>query len=424
MGFIQAFVGALGGTFADQWKDFYEVPLGTTGTTGVVAATKKSTNAGRGANVLGSDNIITNGSVVVVPEGWGLVTMESGAFTGFIAQAGGYQYTTTDPNAQSFFSGGGIIDSVVKATWERFKFGGIPGAQQIAFYVNLKEIPGNKFGTQAQIYYDDSYLRTQVGVLTRGAYTLRITDPLLFIKQFVPGNYLTPNAPAFDFADFENEAASQLHTDVLGSLTSAFSIYTNDVDKGNRITKIQSDSGGFGAALAQAVEADHHWQTNRGLAIVAASLAAIEYDEDTQKLLSDVRKADALGGERAGSFYQQAVARGIQGAGESEGGGGAALFGMGMGVGGIGGTAQGVAGGVVAPAAAPAAAPAPAPAAPEPAPKFDPQTGEPIAPPAAPAAPAAGEDPYEKLTKLKGLLDSGVITQEDFDASKAKLLGL
>lgn len=412
MGFIQAFVGALGGTFADQWKDFYEVPVGVTGTTGIIPAVKKSTNAGRGANVLGSENIITNGSIVVVPEGYGLVTIESGAFTGFIAQAGGYQYTTTDPNAQSFFSGGGIIESVVKATWERFKFGGIPGAQQIAFYVNLKEIPGNKFGTQSQIYYDDSYLRTQVGVITRGQYTLRITDPLLFIKQFVPAEYLVPNAPAFDFADFENEAASQLHNDVLGSLTAAFSIYTNDADKGNRITKIQSDSGGFGAALAQAVESHHSWQINRGLILVAASLAAIEYDKDTQELLSDVRKADALGGDRAGSFYQQSVARGIESAGDS-GGGGAALFGMGMGVGGIGGSAQGVAGGVAVPAA--------------PAPKFDSQTGEPIAAPASvgsTAAPAVSEDPYEKLTKLKGLLDAGIITQEDFDASKAKLLGI
>ena len=38
------------------------------------------------------------------------------------------------------------------------------------------------------------------------------------------------------------------------------------------------------------------------------------------------------------------------------------------------------------------------------------------------AAPA--EDPYEKLSSLKKLLDDGVITQADFDAAKAKLLGL
>ena len=36
----------------------------------------------------------------------------------------------------------------------------------------------------------------------------------------------------------------------------------------------------------------------------------------------------------------------------------------------------------------------------------------------------AQEDPYEKLAKLKKLLDDGVISQEDFDAAKSKLLGV
>ena len=39
-----------------------------------------------------------------------------------------------------------------------------------------------------------------------------------------------------------------------------------------------------------------------------------------------------------------------------------------------------------------------------------------------PAAPA-GDDPIEKLTKLGALLQNGLITQEEFDAQKSKLLG-
>ena len=45
------------------------------------------------------------------------------------------------------------------------------------------------------------------------------------------------------------------------------------------------------------------------------------------------------------------------------------------------------------------------------------------APAPAAAAPAA-EDPVAKLTQLKTLLDQGLITQEDFDAAKNKVLGL
>ena len=36
---------------------------------------------------------------------------------------------------------------------------------------------------------------------------------------------------------------------------------------------------------------------------------------------------------------------------------------------------------------------------------------------------APEEDPYEKLAKLKKLLDDGVISQADFDAAKSKLWG-
>ena len=40
----------------------------------------------------------------------------------------------------------------------------------------------------------------------------------------------------------------------------------------------------------------------------------------------------------------------------------------------------------------------------------------------APAPAAAGEDPIEKLKQLAELKDQGILTQEEFDAQKAKIL--
>jgi hypothetical protein len=37
-------------------------------------------------------------------------------------------------------------------------------------------------------------------------------------------------------------------------------------------------------------------------------------------------------------------------------------------------------------------------------------------------APATGDDKYAKLAKLKQLLDSGAITQEEFNLEKGKIL--
>ena len=336
MGFIKAITGAIGGTFADQWKDFLTPRPGVPGTAAIFEAVPQGENAGRGANTKGSKNIITNGSKIVVPEGTALITMQDGAITGFIAEPGGFEYRSDDPNSRSFFSGDGILASTLGTSWERFKYGGQPGAQQLAFYVNLKEIPNNKFGTQSEIYWDDAYLGAQVGAVTRGTYTMKIIDPILFVKNFVPVKFLQPDAPVFDFADMDNDAGAQLFNEVVGSLSAAFSNYTNDPDKGNRISKIQGDQIGFAKSLSFAVEDGYQWESDRGLEIVKVAIVAIEYDEDTKALLSDVKKADALSGARGSSFMQQSVARGMQAAGENPAGGGMGMAFMGMGMGAAG----------------------------------------------------------------------------------------
>lgn len=408
MGFIKAFSGALGGTFADQWKDFYGPRQGVPATAALFQAVPQGTNAGRGENYKGSENIITNGSKIIVPEGTALITVQDGQITGMIAEPGGFEFRSDDPNSKSVFSGDGILASTIGQSWERFKFGGQPGSQQLAFYINLKEIPNNKFGTQSEIYWDDAYLNAQVGAITRGTYTLKIVDPLLFVKNFVPQQYLQPNAPVFDFADMDNDAGNQLFNEVVGTLSAAFSNYTNDPSRGNRISKIQGDQIGFAQAMSQAVEDAYQWKSGRGLEIVKTAIISIEYDEDTKALLSDVKKADALSGARGNSFMQQSVARGMQAAGENGGGTGMAFMGMGMQAG--SGMMQGMQ--------------QPTQTAQNPFINVGGQAQQAQPQPQQTQPQAQQVDPYEELKKAKELLDAGIITQEDFDAKKKSLLGI
>ena len=396
MGFIKAFTGALGGTFADQWKDFYVPRADVAGTAALFQAVPQSQNNGRGENYKGNENIISNGSKIVVPEGMALITLQDGQITGLIAEPGGFEFRSNDPASQSMFAGDGIFAQTIKSTWEKVKFGGQPGSQQLAFYVNLKEIPNNRFGTQSEIYWDDAFFGTQVGAITRGTYTLKIVDPLLFVKNFVPAKYLQPNAEVFDFADMDNEAGVQLFNEVVGSLSAAFSNYTNDPTKGNRMSKIQADQIGFAQSLSVAVEDAYRWKTDRGLEIVKTAILAIEYDEDTKELMKDVKKADALAGARGNSFMQQAVARGMQAAGENGGASGMAFMGMGV------NAAGGVMGGMQQP--------------------NNPSTYNPGF--GAQAQQQTQEDPTEKLLNAKKLLDAGAITQEDYDKLKAQILGI
>ena len=184
----------------------------------------------------------------------------------------------------------------------------------------------------------------------------------------------------------DNDAAAQLFNEVVSSLSAAFSNYTNDPNKGNRINKIQGDQIGFAQSLSQAVEDGYQWKTDRGLEVIKVAIQAIEYDEDTKQLLSDVKKADALSGARGNSFMQQSAARGFQAAGENGGGAGMAFMGMGM------NAVGGAMGGLQQP--------------------VQQQQQQPAA------------DPMTELKKYKEMLDAGLITQEDYDAKKKQLLGV
>lgn len=386
MAFIKAFAGAIGGSFADQWKDYFTIPQGLSDTAGLCPAVRIGQNFGRGSDTKASDNIITNGSLIVVPEGFALITMENGAITGYIDECGGYEWTSGALNSQSFFARSDARTSLIKQSWERFKFGGMPGTFQKTVFVNLKEIPNLKFGTQTAIYWDDAYLNTQAGAIARGTYTIRIEDPIVFLKRFVPAEYYSDSNAIFDFADFDNAAAHQLFMEVVGSLAAAFSAYANDSNKQNRIMNIQRDSVGFALSLAEAIQQNYQWLENRGVSLVTAALVAIDYVEETKELISKVQQADALMGSRGNSNLQASFAAGIQAAGENPDGGALGMGFMGMGM-------QGVAGSIGA-----------------------------VQQPAQAQSPV--EDSLERLKKIKELLDAGVITQEDFDAAKKAALGI
>ena len=406
MGFIKAFTGALSQTFADQWKDYFVPREDVPATVALVEAVPSGQNNGVGQNTKGSENIISNGSKIIVPEGYGLVTIQDGAITGFVAEAGGFIWQSDDPNSQSIFAGNGIVGPFITQTWERIKFGGQPGSQQLAFYVNLKEIPNNAFGTQTTIYWDDAFLQTQVGAMTRGTYTLKIEDPLLFVKNFVPAKYLQAGSEPFDFADMDNDAATQLFNEVVSTLGSALSIYTNGDGTPKRISNIQSDQVGFGKAMAQAVENEFNWRTDRGLSIVKTAVIAIEYDEESKKLVNaaqaddvELRKAARMGQVYSNNMTgMMAAASGeaMKTAAGNENGSMMGFMGMNMAQN-TGANMMGTVANIQ-------------------------QQQQPATQPQQ-AAPAS-EDPYQKLTEMKKLLDAGVISQEDFDKAKAQLLGI
>ena len=142
MGLIKAAMGAAGGVMADQWKEFFycdAIPAE------VLAVKGQKRVSGRSSNKHGSDNIISNGSVIAVADGQCMMIVEQGKVVDVCAEPGEYTYDySTEP---SLFTGSlsDNIGAVFQNIGKRFTFGGEPPKDQRVYYFNTKELVGNKY---------------------------------------------------------------------------------------------------------------------------------------------------------------------------------------------------------------------------------------------------------------------------------------
>ena len=188
MGLIKAGLGAIGGTLADQWKEFFYCEA--MGKDILVTKGKKRISS-RTSNTKGNDNIISNGSVVAVADGQCMIIVEQGKIVEVCAEPGEFKYdTSTEPSIFTGSLGAGIKETF-KTIGKRFTFGGDTGKDQRVYYFNTKELIDNKFGTPNPIPFRvvDSKIGLDVDVSVRcsGVYSYKIADPLLFYAN-VCGN--------------------------------------------------------------------------------------------------------------------------------------------------------------------------------------------------------------------------------------------
>lgn len=85
MGLIRAAAGAAGGVLADQWKEYFyceSIPAD------VLAVKEQKKVSGRSSNTKGSDNIISNGSVIAIADGQCMLIVEQGKVVDVCAEPG------------------------------------------------------------------------------------------------------------------------------------------------------------------------------------------------------------------------------------------------------------------------------------------------------------------------------------------------
>ena len=227
MGLISAAVGAVGGTLADQWVDFFTAPLSTSRPWSLPASSKSAT-AGAGRTGAVRRNVVTDGSRIAVPENTAVIVTDGGGIVSVSTEPGYFVFR--NDGQPSIFTGSWLRKSLIEQSWERFKFGGTPGQQQLIYFVNLREIRNQKFGTPGPLPYKDFSLvppgSAQAPVLrlkARGQYSLRIVDPIRFFRNFLPAN-----VRSYSLAD--NAASSQLTQEFITAFQAALQSLSRTTD--------------------------------------------------------------------------------------------------------------------------------------------------------------------------------------------------
>ena len=274
MGLVKAFTGALSNTLANQWLEYIycdSLP------NNVLMVKGQQKTGKRSANTKGEENIITNGSKIVVNEGQCMVIVEDGRVVEICAEPGGYTFdTSTSPSVFTGGLGQGIAASFREFA-NQFKYGGQAGRDQRVYYFNVKEIMDNKFGTQNPVPFRVTYPELgrsfTAGVRCNGVYTFRIADPMKFFS--IAGN--TPGGYAFG-----EPLASQMKSELLDALQPAFARIS---DMGIRYDQIALHNREVKFALREELKED--WLNKRGLELANISINSVTMSPEDMKRIQE-----------------------------------------------------------------------------------------------------------------------------------------
>lgn len=281
MGLIKAAMGAVGGTLADQWKEFFYCDALEQDV--LVVKGQKRINS-RSSNTKGNDNIISNGSGIAVADGQCMIIVEQGKIVEVCAEPGQFTYdSSTEP---SIFSGnlGKSIGDTFRTVGKRFTYGGDTGKDQRVYYFNVKEIMDNKFGTPNPIPFRvvDSRLGLDVDVSIRcsGVYSYMIADPLLFYTK-VCGNV--------ERAYTRDEIEKQLKTEFISALQPAFGKLSELELRPNQIVSHNTE---LEEAMNFALSTK--WGKLRGLKVVSIALGSVSLPPEDAEMIKQLQRTAVL----------------------------------------------------------------------------------------------------------------------------------
>ena len=280
MGFIRAALSAGLNSFNDsKFKEAVVLPDQVSADVMAIKGqllTKDPDGRSRQSNQ--NTGLLTDGSVVIVPQGYVAVLVNNGTFLGDVLEAGSHEWRAGD-NAWLLEKGG------IKGTWENFKnrfsFGGQVITRQEIIFIRMQPIAGNKFGTQNAVEYFSERYQQMLNIRFYGLFDIKVADPVLFYISSI-SQQIEEHKP-FTLQDI---AQGTLRQNISPKIAIAISKFTNEyrVD----IYSLNANQDTFNEIAKQ--EVNKVWTGLYGIEATNILLEDLSYDQESLEL---VRKLDS-----------------------------------------------------------------------------------------------------------------------------------
>ena len=280
MGFIRAALSAGLNSFNDsKFKEAVVLPDQVSADVMAIKGqllTKDPDGGSRQSNQ--NTGLLTDGSVVIVPQGYVAVLVNNGTFLGDVLEAGSHEWRAGD-NAWLLEKGG------IKGTWENFKnrfsFGGQVITRQEIIFIRMQPIAGNKFGTQNAVEYFSERYQQMLNIRFYGLFDIKVADPVLFYVSSI-SQQIEEHKP-FTLQDI---AQGTLRQNISPKIAIAIAKYTNE----NRVDiySLNANQDTFNELAKQ--EVNKVWTGLYGIEATNILLEDLSYDQESLEL---VRKLDS-----------------------------------------------------------------------------------------------------------------------------------
>jgi len=271
MGLFKMAAGAIGTTFKDQVVDYFRCD--EISETVLMRPGMKVLRGGVVNNA--TENVITNGSLFDVGVGQCALLVENGKVHDFCAEPGQYKY---DSSVEPSFLGAGVKDigGSFQTMLKRFTAGGQSTNTMKIFYINMKEIFGNKIGI-GNVPFRDSEFGFTVKVQGFGNYSYKITQPMFFFENVCGTTY--GDYPRSKLDDQLKSELSMAMQPALGKIAAQRICYDQLINYPKEIGKAVNE------------EMTEEWENRRGISIVSIALASITVDDESSKKIAEFQES-------------------------------------------------------------------------------------------------------------------------------------